>query len=126
MRGKVERLGPVNLLALKELGELEERSTFLEGQRQDLVEALREFCELRNLLPRFELRTAIHPQADDNQHGKSDDGHNCCFSAPPSHDNAPVKQGGIYRVAIQRIPVSDDHQFSSGPGNCHIQSPVIG
>jgi chromosome segregation protein len=41
VRAKIERLGPVNLLALKELDELEERSTFLGGQRKDLVEALR-------------------------------------------------------------------------------------
>ena len=34
-------MGPVNLLALKELDELTERSTFLHGQRKDLVEALR-------------------------------------------------------------------------------------
>ncbi len=40
-RARIERLGPVNLLALKELGELEERSTFLGSQRRDLVEALR-------------------------------------------------------------------------------------
>ena len=41
LRAKIERLGPVNLLALKELDELEERSTFLTAQRKDLVEALR-------------------------------------------------------------------------------------
>jgi len=40
-RTKIERMGPVNLLALKELDELTERSTFLHGQRKDLVEALR-------------------------------------------------------------------------------------
>ena len=41
IRAKIERLGPVNLLALKELDELEERSGFLGSQRKDLVEALR-------------------------------------------------------------------------------------
>jgi chromosome segregation protein len=41
LRTKIERMGPVNLLALKELDELTERSTFLHGQRKDLVEALR-------------------------------------------------------------------------------------
>jgi len=41
LRAKIERLGPVNLLALRELDELEERSTFLTAQRKDLVEALR-------------------------------------------------------------------------------------
>jgi len=41
LRTKIERLGPVNLLALRELDELEERSTFLTAQRKDLVEALR-------------------------------------------------------------------------------------
>jgi chromosome segregation protein len=40
LRAKIDRLGPVNLLALKELDELEERSQFLGHQRKDLVEAL--------------------------------------------------------------------------------------
>jgi len=41
LRTKLERFGPVNLLALQEVEELTERSTFLNGQRKDLVEALR-------------------------------------------------------------------------------------
>jgi chromosome segregation protein len=41
LRAKLERFGPVNLLALQEVEELTERSTFLNGQRKDLVEALR-------------------------------------------------------------------------------------
>jgi chromosome segregation protein len=41
LRDKIDKLGPVNLLALKEVDELEERSTFLTAQRKDLVEALR-------------------------------------------------------------------------------------
>ena len=45
LRAKLERLGPVNLLALKELDELEERSGFLTSQRNDLVEALRALDE---------------------------------------------------------------------------------
>jgi len=45
LRAKLERLGPVNLLALKELDELEERSGFLTNQRNDLVEALRALDE---------------------------------------------------------------------------------
>jgi chromosome segregation protein len=45
LRAKIERLGPVNLLALKELDELEERSQFLGKQRKDLVEALQTLDE---------------------------------------------------------------------------------
>jgi chromosome segregation protein len=45
LRAKIERLGPVNLLALKELDELEERSQFLSHQRKDLVEALKSLDE---------------------------------------------------------------------------------
>jgi len=45
LRAKIERLGPVNLLALKELDELEERSQFLTSQRKDLVEALKSLDE---------------------------------------------------------------------------------
>jgi chromosome segregation protein len=45
LRAKIDRLGPVNLLALKELEELEERSQFLTHQRKDLVEALKSLDE---------------------------------------------------------------------------------
>jgi chromosome segregation protein len=45
LRAKIDRLGPVNLLALKELDELEERSQFLTHQRKDLVEALQSLDE---------------------------------------------------------------------------------
>ncbi len=45
LRAKIEKLGPVNLLALEEVGELEERSRFLGEQRTDLVSALRKLDE---------------------------------------------------------------------------------
>jgi chromosome segregation protein len=41
LRDRLDKLGPVNLLALKEVEELEERSTFLSAQRTDLVESLK-------------------------------------------------------------------------------------
>jgi chromosome segregation protein len=41
LRAKLDRLGPVNLLALQEVEELQERSTFLNEQRSDLVSALK-------------------------------------------------------------------------------------
>jgi chromosome segregation protein len=41
IRTKLERIGPVNLLALKEVEELQERSGFLNTQRTDLVDALK-------------------------------------------------------------------------------------
>jgi chromosome segregation protein len=40
LRAGIERVGPVNLLALKEVEELQQRSTFLNEQRQDLVDSL--------------------------------------------------------------------------------------
>jgi chromosome segregation protein len=40
LRARLEKLGPVNLLALREVQELEQRSTFLKEQRSDLVAAL--------------------------------------------------------------------------------------
>ena len=45
IRVKLERIGPVNLLALKEVDELGERSTFLDTQRKDLVDALKSLGE---------------------------------------------------------------------------------
>ncbi|MCG6964126.1 MAG: chromosome segregation protein SMC [Acidobacteria bacterium] len=41
LRARLERLGPVNLLAVQETEELGERSAFLHGQREDLVSSLR-------------------------------------------------------------------------------------
>jgi chromosome segregation protein len=40
LRAGIERVGPVNLLALKEVEELQQRATFLNEQRQDLVDSL--------------------------------------------------------------------------------------
>ena len=45
LRDKLEKVGPVNLLALKEVDELSERSTFLTAQRKDLVDALKSLDE---------------------------------------------------------------------------------
>jgi chromosome segregation protein len=45
IRAKLERIGPVNLLALKEVDELGERSSFLDTQRTDLVGALKSLGE---------------------------------------------------------------------------------
>lgn len=41
LRRKLERIGPVNLLAVQEVGDLGERSKFLHEQRQDLVRSLK-------------------------------------------------------------------------------------
>jgi len=41
LRTKLEKIGPVNLLALQELEELSQRSSFLHEQREDLVDSLR-------------------------------------------------------------------------------------
>ncbi len=41
LRERLEKMGPVNLLALEEAGELEERSAFLHEQQKDLVQSVR-------------------------------------------------------------------------------------
>ena len=45
VRGRIDRIGPVNLLALQEVDELTERSSFLHEQRKDLVDALKSLGE---------------------------------------------------------------------------------
>jgi chromosome segregation protein len=40
-RDRLEKIGPVNLLAVRELEELDERSQFLRTQKKDLVDSLR-------------------------------------------------------------------------------------
>ena len=42
MRERIERMGPVNVLAVEQSQELEERHTFLTAQRQDLVDSISE------------------------------------------------------------------------------------
>jgi chromosome segregation protein len=46
LRGKIERLGNVNLEAINEMAELEERLTFLSAQQKDLAESKRQLEEL--------------------------------------------------------------------------------
>jgi chromosome segregation protein len=41
LRGKIERLGPVNMMAIEQFDELETRHTFLTAERKDLVESIR-------------------------------------------------------------------------------------
>ena len=40
LRRKIERLGPVNMMAIQQFDELEKRHTFLTGQRQDLLDSI--------------------------------------------------------------------------------------
>jgi len=40
LRSKIDRLGPVNMMAIDQFDELEERHTFLTTQRQDLLDAI--------------------------------------------------------------------------------------
>src|SRR5258707_236886 len=42
MRERLDRMGPVNVLAVEQSQELEERSTFLAAQRQDLLDSIAE------------------------------------------------------------------------------------
>ena len=50
IKGKIERLGPVNMTAIEEFSELEERHGFLTSQRQDLEEAM---AKLRDTIRRI-------------------------------------------------------------------------
>ena len=45
LRGKIERLGPVNMMAIEQFDELETRHVFLTTQRQDLVESIAQTSE---------------------------------------------------------------------------------
>ena len=45
LRGRIERLGPVNMMAIDQFDELEQRHTFLTTQRQDLVESIAQTSE---------------------------------------------------------------------------------
>jgi chromosome segregation protein len=40
LRSKIDRLGPVNMMAIEQFGELEARHTFLTTQRQDLIDSI--------------------------------------------------------------------------------------
>jgi chromosome segregation protein len=40
LRGKIDRLGPVNMMAIEQFDELESRHTFLARQRQDLIDSI--------------------------------------------------------------------------------------
>jgi chromosome segregation protein len=50
LKEKLQRVGPVNLVAVEELEKLEERQAFLTGQRQDLLDAI---ASLRNTIQRL-------------------------------------------------------------------------
>src|SRR5262245_58264243 len=45
LRGKIDRLGPVNMMAIEQFDELESRHTFLTTERRDLVESIAQTSE---------------------------------------------------------------------------------
>jgi chromosome segregation protein len=45
LRGKIDRLGPVNMMAIEQFDELEQRHAFLTTQRKDLVESIAQTAE---------------------------------------------------------------------------------
>src|SRR5207249_4048798 len=45
LRGKIDRLGPVNMMAIEQFEELETRHTFLTTQRKDLVDSIAQTSE---------------------------------------------------------------------------------
>ena len=45
LRAKIDRLGPVNMMAIEQFDELEARHTFLTTQRQDLIESIAQTAE---------------------------------------------------------------------------------
>jgi chromosome segregation protein len=45
LRAKIDRLGPVNMMAIEQFDELETRHTFLTTQRQDLIESIAQTSE---------------------------------------------------------------------------------
>jgi len=45
LRGKIDRLGPVNMMAIEQFDELESRHAFLTTQRKDLVESIAQTSE---------------------------------------------------------------------------------
>src|SRR5204862_3310258 len=45
LRAKIERLGPVNMMAIEQFDELEARHTFLTTQRRDLIDSIAQTSE---------------------------------------------------------------------------------
>ena len=45
LRGKIDRLGPVNMMAIEQYDELETRHAFLTTQRKDLVDSIAQTAE---------------------------------------------------------------------------------
>ena len=68
IRTKIEAMGPVNLVAIEEYQELEERYAFLTGQQQDLVSAKEQLMEMiRKInLTTSELFTATFAKINEN------------------------------------------------------------
>ncbi len=67
-RAKIEAMGPVNLVAIEEYQELEERYAFLTGQQQDLVSAKNQLMEMikKINLTTSELFTATFAKINEN------------------------------------------------------------
>ena len=67
-RAKIEAMGPVNLVAIEEYQELEERYAFLTGQQQDLINAKNQLMEMIKKInvTTSELFTATFAKINEN------------------------------------------------------------
>ncbi len=71
LRARVERLGPVNMMAVEQFDELEQRHEFLTAQRADLLESIKstgEAIERINTTTRDRFRQAFHAVNEHLQH----------------------------------------------------------
>ena len=59
LRGKIERLGPVNMMAIEQFDELETRHAFLTTQRKDLVDSIAQTSEAIKRIDET-TRAALH------------------------------------------------------------------
>ena len=57
LKGKIDRLGPVNMMAIEEFDDLDERYEFLTTQRDDLVESIRATGDAITRINRTSWRT---------------------------------------------------------------------
>ena len=84
LRRKIERLGPVNMMAIEQFDELETRHTFLTTQRKDLLDSIAQTGEAirkidKTTRERFEEAFAVDQHATSRRRSRR-----CSAAAAPA------------------------------------------
>ena len=110
LKAKIERLGPVNMMAIEQFDELEARHTFLATQRKDLVDSI---DQTTNAIKRIDETSTVRFNEAFLSSSISSR-----LSAPCSAEVVPVSRCSTRTIRSRAASTSSPHPQASGYRMC--------